>query len=375
MPGTTVISIPVQIDGNQSVQDLILDSGGSITTNNGFNLSSADDVFLFGNINGARGASIGITSVNGSIYVLGRIRAGDGIDATQEGTSGTNGGSVILSAPDGDIIILGNLQSGRGGNGAGAINFPSPADCRGGNGGHGGKINVTAKMITVNGGGIVSGDGGNGGYANSDGWTVEQWSTWIAEHWQSGGLTNLPPPPPEAPIVVTEAEGADPLLEARAGNAGNGGMITLMLNRDGTLGYTAPGVSITSGNGGNVEEAKAVRGVISHALVGIPGNAGDINYAIELPGAGVWTVQSNDTPGVGGNTDNATTGSINESISDIPKGGEGGKVNGILGGGGARGNGGNVGTASATTSVCSNTDGPNQGSAAGPGNAAFARCP
>lgn len=375
MPDVVKVLIPVRLDGLHRCDELWVFDSGRIATEAGVVLISKGDVFIFGEIRGARGASIHIESQTGNIAVFGSIHAGDGENATQPGAHGTPGGHVELVAPKGEVLIVGQVQSGRGGNGADARNHPLPSDTRAGDGAAGGVIRIHGGTITIRNGQLTTGIGGNGGSAYADGWTIRQWLDWTSEHWVVGGPMDLPGPPPDPPIVIRTAEGATSLVSALSGRGGYGGDIVLVLGDQGNLGHCSSGSALSTGNGGSAGKAEAVRGAQAQAVVGEPGFGGSIRFEVGT-GMGVWTRTGKEQPGKGGNAGGATAGGNLRGDLIIPQGGKGGEVVPQLSiAPGARGDGGNVGRAHATSDGCSRTKGPNMGNAAGPGKGISIHCP
>ncbi len=378
MPKPVVIDVPLRHDGLLQSPDLTLLPGGSLSTENGLQIVCDGDILIAGAILGRPGAAVSIASLNGSVFVSGRIALSRGRDATIPQGPGEAGGSVNITALAGEILVAGTIEAGSGGNGGNASNDPSPSDTRSGPGGRGGSIVLQGAYVTLRGGTLQAGHGGNGGTAEADGWRFDAMSDWFfANVAPAGGPMDLPPAdPPEFPLFVPADEVAEKLVAALSGNGGPGGDVRLVSTALGTLGWMLPGGVLTAGAGGNARAARALRGIRAWANVGLPGAGGRILYAAGAGGVlGVWQRNANEQPGAGGAAQDAVAGACKLAEAQVSAGGEGGRVEVEgLAPTTLRGNGGNAGQARAATPYCSNTDGPNTGGPGGPGASAVARC-
>lgn len=378
MPKSVIIDVSLRHDGLLQVPDLTILPGGGLVTEQGLQVVADGDILVAGSILGRPGASVSLSSLNGSVFVSGRIVLSRGRDAAKPGGSGENGGSVNIAAQSGEILVAGSIEAGHGGNGGDAANEPAPSDTRSGAGGSGGNVVLHGAFVTLRGGAVMAGNGGNGGIAIADGWRFDAMTDWFfANVAPAGGpMDLLPADPPEFPNVISEGEVAEALLAALSGNGGPGGEIRLVSTASGTLGWVLPGAVVKAGAGGNARTAKALRGIKARADVGRAGAGGKVLYAAGPGGAlGVWQRNATEQPGVGGATENAVAGACKLAEAHVPAGGLGGKVDVEgLAATSLKGNGGDAGQALAETPVCRKVDGPHSGGPGGPGASATAHC-
>lgn len=173
-----------------------------LTAVDDFHVDCSNDILIEGALLGAcridhdgslRGVTLHLRSAS-RIVIKGTLRAGDGIDAMEDGINGGDAGTLILEAPliehyGGELIganrgdALGDgAQGGRGGNvtikgwyigpgirggngGSGGRGLGSSSGGAGGVGGNGGTANAGSRGNGGSGGNSLStpGDGGNGG--------------------------------------------------------------------------------------------------------------------------------------------------------------------------------------------------------------------
>ena len=358
--------------------------GGNAVVAVDLNVTVENDILLFGTIRGEQGVDLSFKSRNGNILVFGEISTEKGANGSKPAEAGKDGGSIRLEAPNGDITISGRIKTGDGGIGASAIDYPSKAQTESGIGGKGGSITVSAENLSLKSAKIESGKGGNGGFAEADGWDNDAMLAWITEHMDEifqpmeplGPGIDMEPAIPMFPPVDEIAENS---VLAKSGIGGDGGRILLTAN---LLGFVTPGTELKSGDGGKSSTARAVRAKSGIAVSGLPGNGGAIDFAGQNA---VWTGNGSDLlgtgasftgiklePGTGGESGYGVAINLSTSSATASKGGEGGKAST-----GQKGNGGNSGKAIASTNnpVCSDVDGPGTGSQQGPGAESRANCP
>jgi hypothetical protein len=378
MPKPIQIDIPLRHDGLLQAPGLTVLPGGSLDTENGLQIVCDGDVVIAGTIRGKPGASLSITSLNGSVIVSGGIVLARGRDGASPGEAGEGGGSVHITAQSGEILVAGRIEAGRGGNGGNAMNHPSASDTRSGNGGRGGDVVMQGFYVSLRGGTLRAGDGGKSGWAEANGWNFDAQFRWFMENVApAGGPMDRPPAnPPDFPLIVPADEVSEKVVVSLSGNGGLGGDVRVVAAATGSLGWMMAGGTLISGIGGDSQASRALRAIDAWATVGLPGKGGKISYDAGPGGVlGVWHRGAQETPGKGGSAGGAVAAAVRLAEARVPEGGAGGKV--IVEGLAPttlQGDGGNAGRANAVTPTCNKSEGPNRGGPGGPGAGTTARC-
>lgn len=378
MPKPIQIDIPLRHDGLLQAPGLTVLPGGSLDTKNGLQIVCDGDVVIAGTVRGKPGASLSITSLNGSVIVSGGIAMARGRDGAAHGEAGEGGGSVRITAQSGEILVTGTIEAGHGGNGGNALNHPAASDTRSGNGGRGGDVVLQGFYVSLRGGTLRAGDGGKSGWAEANGWNFDAQFHWFMENVApAGGPMDRPPAnPPEFPLIVPVDEVSEKVAVSLSGNGGLGGDVRLVAAAKGSLGWMMAGGTLCSGSGGDAQSSRALRAIEAWATVGLPGKGGEISYDAGPGGVlGVWHRGAQETPGKGGSAEEAVAAAVRIAEARVAEGGAGGKVSVEgLAPTTLQGDGGNAGQSRAQTPSCDHAEGPHAGGKTGPGASTFARC-
>jgi hypothetical protein len=362
----------VQVNGTLDVASLTVGQGGVLVSKTGLEVWSEDGIVVFGSVLGAPGAPIALHSRKGNILVLGQVAAARGLDGDAPGKPGQAGGNVHLSAPQGEVVAAGTVRAGAGGDGAAALDLPSPADTRGGNGGAGGGVFLEGLRISVRSGRVAAGNGGNGGDAQAEGGSPEAILEWIVEHTRSGGPMDPPPDGAPLPELFPAHQIQNKKIAALSGHGGAGGSLRLAAA---TQGQGLIRAALEAGKGGNSGNAEALRGENAKAYAGLPGPGGNLLYEISGPAGGGWQRNAAEKPGQGGNAGSARAGGTEFAEAHIDGGGTGGETRMQGAATTPREKGGDAGAGSVRTSQCHRTSPSAVGAISLPAAPVELKCP